>query len=331
MEDPPITPGPCPVCGTSDRLRELQTYKNKSRAVVPTKILTLVGCERCGLVHSHPLPTEAQLEAYYGEPEGWESRMASEPGVDEEAERARKIAVKRDRYERERRLLEPYLGELPERRRVLDFGCGLGTWLDVLQDAGWETWGLEPGPRQRDFAAQRHQMVDDPPAEPTFDLVVINHVVEHLRDPRAVLGRLGASVKPGGHLFVSVPDLGRLGEHGKYNYVKSERHICSYTSSAMGSLLGLTGFAPVQHFIQPEWDALAEAEQWRLKMLGRRTGEVVDPSGEPLQEALDALALYAERKADFDAAKRARKAGAAAEPVGRSRALLRAIRARISG
>ena len=42
-------------------------------------------------------PYCAEENLWPREPEGWESRMASEPGVDEEAERARKIAIKRDR------------------------------------------------------------------------------------------------------------------------------------------------------------------------------------------------------------------------------------------
>ena len=31
----------------------------------------------------------------------------------------------------------------PPGARVFDYGCGAGQDLDVLQDCGWDTWGLE--------------------------------------------------------------------------------------------------------------------------------------------------------------------------------------------
>jgi SAM-dependent methyltransferase len=309
-----VEPTGCPLCGAApDRLRALHVYANTRKEVVPAPNLALLGCERCGLVHSHPLPTAAQLEAYYGTTEGWEARMRPEADVDAEAERAGKLAVKHQRYARERDLLAPCLPAAGEQRRVLDFGCGLGAWLDVLQDDGWETWGIEPGPQQREIAARRHRMVDQAPAEPTFELIVVNHVFEHLPDPLAVMRRLAAAAVPAGKIFVSVPDLGRLGEHGKWNYVKGERHICSYTASSLSSLLGLAGFRVVEHLANPEWDALAEAERWRLKILAERVVDPIDPSGAPLQEALEALTRYAERHEEFEVEKRERKRREAAE------------------
>lgn len=280
---------------------------NKSREVTQSPSLALVGCRRCGLVFSYPQPTAAELEAYYGEPDGWESRMQTSDGAEERTS-AQKLAEKHQRYSRELELLSPHLPGRDSARRTLDFGCGIGAWLDVLQDNGWETWGIEPGPQQRELAGRRHRMLDGPPSEPTFDLVVINHVLEHLRDPLAIMRSLATATLPGGRVFVSVPDLGRLGQHGKWSYVKSERHICSYTASSMQALLGLAGFRFVAHFDGSEWDAIAEAERWRLKMLAERTGEVLEPSGDPLEEAVSAMRAYAVEAERFAREKRARKA-----------------------
>jgi 2-polyprenyl-3-methyl-5-hydroxy-6-metoxy-1,4-benzoquinol methylase len=307
----PLLPAPdsCPVCGTSTALAALDVYDNTTRVVTSHERLGLFGCARCGLVFTHPQPTEAELRAYYGMADGWESRVGQSRKLDTEGELRRKLTIKRDRYERERVLLAPHVRSKPG--RVLDFGCGLGGWLDVLQDDGWETWGIEPGPQQRRIAGERHHMIDAPPEDETFDLIVINHVVEHLRDPGPTMRALAAAAVPGGQLFVSVPDLGRLGEHGKWRYVKSEHHICSYTAAAMTSLLGLAGFRVVAHFDTPEWDALAENERWRLKLLAEKTGEVVEPSGEPLTEAIHALEAYARNAERFAEQPRSRPLAAA--------------------
>lgn len=268
-------------------------YDNKRHAVTSWNRLALLGCERCGLVFSHPLPTEAELNEFYSAPDGWESRLGDDDtSVDQQAELARKLGVKHERYSRARDMLAEYLTPRDRPRRALDFGCGLGAWLDVLQDDGWLTTGIEPGPQQREIAGRRHCMMATPPPEETFDLVVVNHVFEHLRDPMAVMRAIAACTVEGGRIFVSVPDLGRLPDHGKWGYVKNERHICSYTVDALESLLGLAGFRLLAHLDTPEWDALGESERWHLKVLAEKTGQVVHPAGEPLRAALDALRAY---------------------------------------
>lgn len=299
--DPPER---CPACGQDGPFRALHVYPNAKRLVSSHRQVGLVGCERCGLVFTHPQPTDTELERYYGTSEGWEQRIDGDG--EEFSETEAKLAIKHERHRHELQLLGPLLdpGTI---RRALDFGCGLGAWLDVLKENGWKTHGLEPGPRQRGVAGRNHHMIEEVPAEPLYGLVVLNHVVEHLRDPLSVLHRLAEATVPGGYLFVSVPDLGRLGEHGKWNYVKSEQHICSYTAASLGSLLALAGFRLVDKFDANLWDAVAPEERWRLKALGRRTETGAQPSGRPLEPALEALRAYSAKAEAFETSKRERK------------------------
>ncbi|MGI8596743.1 MAG: class I SAM-dependent methyltransferase [Thermoleophilaceae bacterium] len=277
--------GACPVCASS-HLRPLHVYAAKKRAIAASPNLAMIGCEGCGVVFSHPLPSERQLEEYYAA-NYWDERLPRvAPGRDE----------KLRRHADQLRLLQPHLS-LPESPRgqpprAFDYGCGRGEWLDVLADAGWATSGLEPGGPAREFAAERHTVVDDLPAEETYDLVVLNHVLEHLRDPLGVMRRVVAATRPGGYVFVSVPDLGRLPEHGRFSYVKSGVHIMSYTFSAMKSLMSLAGLEVVGHFDGPEWDAVLAPEAGRLKCLGRRTDRVASIEGHPLDEAVESLRAY---------------------------------------
>jgi SAM-dependent methyltransferase len=320
-------PEPCPVCA-DQKARPLHVYRNKARRTSPRPYLALVGCERCGLVRTHPLPTEADLGRYYGGAQGWEARDGGD-GADSGPELDEKLERKRAKYARERDLLAPWLPSTGP-RRAFDFGAGVGSWLDVLQEDGWETWGLEPGPGQREIAGRRHRMVEELPGGERFDLVVANHVVEHLRDPRTVLRSLAALTAPGGQLFVSVPDLGRLAEHGKLKYVTSDVHICSYTFSAMSSLLGLAGFRVLAHFDGREWDELAPLERARLKVLAESTGEPVEPQGEPLTAAIEALRAHARQQ--LTGGERAARPAAGAGPEQRSRftrSLVTAVRSRL--
>ena len=173
-------PDKCPGCGAPG-LRGLHVYRNKEQRVIKRSWLGLFGCERCGLVSTHPQPSEEELDAYYGSVGGWEARASGDDDFASGSELEEKLARKRSHYERELQLLKPHLDNA---KRVLDFGCGLGTWLDVLADEGWETWGIEPGPAQAEVAAARHRIVADIPTDAAFDLVLVNHVAEHLPDPR---------------------------------------------------------------------------------------------------------------------------------------------------
>lgn len=281
-------PERCPVCA-SDRVRALHVYRNK-HGVSDEPYLALVGCEACGVAHSHPLPSEAELHAFYAGEEGWERRTAA---PEEESEEEIRAALERKsvRYGRELELLGPHLA--PPRThggppRAVDFGCGTGGWLNVLQDAGWETHGLEPGPKAAAIAARRHAILQELPEDGRFDLALVNHVLEHLRDPLETMRRVARAVAPGGQVFVSSPDFGRLPEHTRFGYVKSGVHIMSFTFSGLRSLLALAGLEVEEHFASPEWDGFDTQERSRLKVLARKTGAASFPVEEaPLREVVD--------------------------------------------
>lgn len=106
--------------------------------------------------------------------------------------------------------------------RLLDFGAGAAdktaplaalsyrcTAVDDLSDE----WHQRGNSRQRirDFAAATGiDYVDstaDLPAGETFDMVMLHDVLEELHDsPRHLLNELLAHVRPGGYLFVTVPN-----------------------------------------------------------------------------------------------------------------------------
>lgn len=107
-----------------------------------------------------------------------------------------------------------------EARRVVDIGCGNGTFARRLAAAGFEVVGCDPsssGVRLAQAAAPRVTFkqvgVNDDPAtlgQEGFDVAVSLEVVEHLYMPRALPAFAKAVLKPGGHLIVSTPYHGFL-------------------------------------------------------------------------------------------------------------------------
>jgi SAM-dependent methyltransferase len=225
----------CPACA-SDQLFDLDVM----RLVVDGHRLTgfVSGCDECGLVFSNPQPSVVELERFYAPDGEWQSS-----GADDAARTT--VASPRGSWARP---FEPIRGELdvaapPPHSRVLDFGCGAGRLLDALQDCGWETWGIEPAV---DTAFRRHRRLDVVPHVPTFDLIVANHVLEHVGDPLALLRQFARASRPGGHLFVGVPRLDTLPVHRDYKYVINGRaHVMAFTWPCLHGLLARAGWIPV--------------------------------------------------------------------------------------
>jgi SAM-dependent methyltransferase len=44
----------------------------------------------------------------------------------------------------------------------------------------------------------------------SFDLVILHHVVEHMREPRPILANICSKLKPGGYIWIAFPSLRSL-------------------------------------------------------------------------------------------------------------------------
>lgn len=101
--------------------------------------------------------------------------------------------------------------------RLLDIGFGQGWIVQLARSYGFEAYGTESSPSlvkqlHPQFGDRLHLVTPGNSELPWhgFDAVVISHVLEHLEDPVAFLGKIYKSMNPDGILYVAVPDIESL-------------------------------------------------------------------------------------------------------------------------
>jgi SAM-dependent methyltransferase len=123
-------------------------------------------------------------------------------------------AGRSDNAGRVQRVLDAAAAWLPgvAQPSVLDVGSGLCVFLHGLKAAGWRCTALDPDPRAaahaRDTVGVDAIAADFMAADGLgrYDLVTFNKVLEHVKDPIAMLARSADRLTPGGLVYVEVPD-----------------------------------------------------------------------------------------------------------------------------
>lgn len=273
----PLTP--CPACGAAEA-HPIHVARNRY-AVIDTPYYVILGCRACGLVYVGPRPHPDRAAAFYASDEDREDVWGRGAETADEVERWRQGKLKRAR-----RAIQGIADRVPlTPGAALDFGCGIGVLLDALRERGWETTGFEPNPIAR-YTAQRHTMITALPDAPSFDLVIAHHVLEHLAEPAAALRQLHAAARPEGLLYVSVPSVDLLPEHGDVHYACNPIHANGFTSAALSNLLRGTAWEPIH---------LQTRSAKKVHAIARRSAAPLPLVPEALAPALAAFREYGRR------------------------------------
>lgn len=229
----------CPVCAASagDKV-----FENVFAGIFDSDItLQVVCCRACGMVYVPEHLSDAKLSEYY--------RLRSAYEYPENNYDAIESVKKKDRRQFE--YLRQYL---PAGAAVLDIGSSQGHLLSLFKNEGCEVLGIEPSAKLKAIARELYGVelisafIDrdfDPGRQ--FDLVILSHVVEHLRWPIDVLQAVGKNLTPEGLVFIEVPCIEEFDERDLFQF--SFEHINYFSHGSLADLMHQAGFEEVDHLV----------------------------------------------------------------------------------
>ena len=220
-------------------------------------------CESCGYVFDSPRPSFAEISAFYSQAGKYDAWLKEEPARDMLWER------------RLKKLLQS-----GATGRLLDIGAGYGQFLHHARPFFTEVTGTEVSESAVALAKVKYGLtllagpVDDLSLPPqSFDVITLFHVLEHVPDPRNLVNRCHAILRPQGFLVIAVPNdvlawASKIKKIGKNLGIKAfqkfspkvgisragasrEIHLSHFTPAVLRQLLENSGLRIIEESLDP--------------------------------------------------------------------------------
>ena len=231
----------CLHCGSRDAIALIEA-PDFSTAASPPPRYAVVRCRQCGLAFTSPRPAPEAIAGVYSEHYG--------PHQDRQAGGSRR---RRSGWSR-------WMAVLRGRRqvawqgdgRLLDFGCGAGSFLRKMYEDGWSVTGLDASPAMVEQIRRRWGLralagsLPHPELLPeSLDVVTMWQSLEHVHQPLDVLREARRLLAPGGKLIVAVPnnDSRPFRRFGVDWYgLDLPRHLTHFTPATLRGMVERAGF-----------------------------------------------------------------------------------------
>lgn len=189
----------CPICKSKD----FSIYLKTKDYTLTNEEFILEKCNNCGFIFTNPRPEKNIIGSYYDSPDYISHTNSSHGFINGLYQ-----LIKRYSLIKKYQLILNY----KKSGKILDIGCGTGDFLNIFKKNKWDTAGIEPNDKARNYAKDNYNLnvfTEEQLkifAEKSFDVITLWHVLEHLSDLNEKLDTINKLLKNDGILIVAVPN-----------------------------------------------------------------------------------------------------------------------------
>lgn len=248
----------CEICGGHENKKIYH-----QRFILPTRYYfhggyDVVICKNCGFVYADNIPDQNFFEAYYKEMSKKSFYIKSKVFKKEKNSNYEKEMFKRLKYS-----FKCFKKYLKKDYKILDLGCYTGELMKILKNNGYNNLlGVDPSDYAVKIAKERYgikvikaSIFDNLDNLGKFDFIIINHVLEHIKNLNEFLKNVKNMLNIDGKIYIETPDADNffisqsnkyLPEHQEAFQQFSVEHINFFTKKSTNNLMSMNGFEKLQ-------------------------------------------------------------------------------------
>lgn len=193
-------------------IKSTKHYLNVKDYSVSQETFELLYSEDLDMLMTHPQPSLEKLPSYY-ESVDYISHTDGNKSVFEKMYQFVKGIALKNKLK--------LINSQSSKGRILDIGAGVGDFLSVAKNDGWETIGIEPSDKAKTIARNKGVSFVENLSElesNSFDVITMWHVLEHVPDLENQIKELKRLIKPNGTVIIAVPNFKSFDAayYGKY-------------------------------------------------------------------------------------------------------------------
>jgi 2-polyprenyl-3-methyl-5-hydroxy-6-metoxy-1,4-benzoquinol methylase len=238
----------CPICNSA-KINPLLTVKDHS---VSKEDFVIWQCAECSLRFTQDVPDEDSIGPYYAS-QDYISHSNTDKGLVSKLYQK----VRKHTLEQKASLI---ISTTKPKGRILDIGAGIGAFLSVMKEKGWEIKGIEPDFTARENAKKLFGLELDEPFSlhslnhNSYDAITLWHVLEHVHQLHDYVEQLKNLLTKEGKIFIAVPNYTSTDAAAYRNYWAAydvPRHLYHFTPKSMEKLMQLHGLKLIAK--KPMW------------------------------------------------------------------------------
>lgn len=139
---------------------------------------------------------------------------------------------------------------------ILDIGCGFGIYVKYYSDSGWDATGIDIFKGAVNYARSKGlnchiATVEEYLTDKKFDVILMNHVLEHFKNPLLILNKIKDWLNNDGFIYIRVPNINskaiRFIKANLIGHLKPFEHLYYFSPKTMESLLKKAGLKASLH------------------------------------------------------------------------------------